>query len=942
MVDNKHISKIVVAIIVIAVVLCLLAVGFSDKLTEDLGGNGVTMAYETKLFDTDEVIQVNILIDEDVWQEMLDNAASEIFVPCDVVINGERINNVGIRPKGNTSLSSIAMDPTTNRYSFKIEFDQYVDGQTCFGLDKLILNNNYADATNMKEALIYDMFQYLGATSSLYNFAAIYVNGEYWGVYLALEAVEDSFLLRNFGTQAGEMYKPDTLNMDRNDDEGDSSGEEREGDSDGDQADSEGDSADRENTDRGNSENGSGDARNAGQEEAAPAEGADSADTVQDAATIDDEIPVAPMNSQEAAEDAAAEADRADKTEDAEAKESAAEAADALESGNEAEDSNETADSADAGTAEGESDTSEWANRTSEDGESDTSEWANRTSEDGESDTSEWANRTGEDGESDTSEWANRTSDDGESDTSEWANWTDEDGESDTSEWANRTGEDGESDGESSGTAWSWDNEDGESDGGMGGFGSAGGGANLNYIDDDLDSYTQIWASEITKTTESDHRRVVTALKNISEGTDLETYMNIDNLARFMAVHVFSVNQDSLSANMAHNYYLYEYKGQLDMFPWDYNLALGGMSGMGGGAFGGNAASSLINDPIDSPFSGTRFFNKMLENDTYRELYHSYLRQLVDEYIFGGGFDEFYNRTRSQIDSLVETDPNAFFTYDEYNTAAEMLYKTVKLRGESIEGQLDGTIPSTESEQNKDSSALIDASEIDTSVMGSFGSGAGFSDNSDSDGGSGDGEAADNEEAEGESNGGSSGGEAARGEEAEAAAAADGERAAQAADGESAAEEATQAAESVASESTAEEAPAEDSENAETDDKAEAVATNEAVAKTAEVDATVDAESDDAAANGESDAAGTTENTEETGESGESEGNRSEEWDGEWGGDSDGDSDGDRASDWGGDWGMGRQSASVTKKNNLITYGIYLGIGILAILGVWLIARRRK
>ena len=91
--------------------------------------------------------------------------------------------------------------PTTDRYSFKLEFDHYVDGQTCFGLDKLILNNNYADATNMKEALIYDMYQYLGADASLYNYAKLSVNGEYWGVYLALEAVEDSFLLRNYGVR---------------------------------------------------------------------------------------------------------------------------------------------------------------------------------------------------------------------------------------------------------------------------------------------------------------------------------------------------------------------------------------------------------------------------------------------------------------------------------------------------------------------------------------------------------------------------------------------------------------------------------------------------------------------------------------------------------------------------------------------------------------------
>ena len=77
------------------------------------------------------------------------------------MINGQTLYNVGIRPKGNTSLSAIAMNPETDRFSLKLEFDHYVEGQTCFGLDKLILNNNYADTTNMKEAVVYDMYQYL-------------------------------------------------------------------------------------------------------------------------------------------------------------------------------------------------------------------------------------------------------------------------------------------------------------------------------------------------------------------------------------------------------------------------------------------------------------------------------------------------------------------------------------------------------------------------------------------------------------------------------------------------------------------------------------------------------------------------------------------------------------------------------------------------------------
>ena len=197
----------------VAVLICFLAIGFSGELNERFGGTGVTMEYESKLFNTDEIMSVDIQMDEEQWNTMLQNASSEEYYTCDVVVNGLKVKNVAIRPKGNTSLSAIAMDPDSDRFSLKLEFDHFVDGQTCYGLDKLILNNNYADATNMKEAIIYDMYQYIGAEASLYNYAKVSVNGEYWGVYLALESVEQSFMLRNFGTQDGELYKPDSMEM---------------------------------------------------------------------------------------------------------------------------------------------------------------------------------------------------------------------------------------------------------------------------------------------------------------------------------------------------------------------------------------------------------------------------------------------------------------------------------------------------------------------------------------------------------------------------------------------------------------------------------------------------------------------------------------------------------------------------------------------------------
>ena len=213
MTEHKHIGKIVGALMAAAVTFCLIVTLFADRFVAVSGSSATTMEYESTLFDTSEIMTVNIIMDEDQWQELLDNAISEEYYACDVEINGEMISNVGIRIKGNTSLSSIANDPDTDRYSFKIKFDKYVDGQTCMGLDKLVLNNNFADATNRKEALVYDMFQYLGADASLYHYAKISVNGEYWGTYLALEAVEDSFKLRNYGVSDGNLYKPETMGM---------------------------------------------------------------------------------------------------------------------------------------------------------------------------------------------------------------------------------------------------------------------------------------------------------------------------------------------------------------------------------------------------------------------------------------------------------------------------------------------------------------------------------------------------------------------------------------------------------------------------------------------------------------------------------------------------------------------------------------------------------
>ena len=543
-------SKKTEAAAVLAMVLALLLSLHLPSFAQAMGG--VRQQYESSLFGT-ELVTVDIQMDADDWQEMLDNAINEEYYVCDVVINGQTFSNVGIRPKGNTSLSQVASSDS-DRFSFKIEFDHYQDGQTCWGLDKLVLNNLMSDATYIKEYLVYDMFDFLDMPASEYAMAQVSVNGTDWGVYLALEGVEESFLTRNFGSAAGDLYKPESMG-------------------------------------------GGGPGGMKGKD---PAE-------VRRMMGFEDEA---------------------------------------------------------GKTAETTDDTTDATTQAMPD-------FAGQPPEfDGQ-----------------------------------------------MPDFDSQPPQMGEMPDRQTAPADMHQRPD-RMNGGMGG----GNGADLVYSDDDPGSYSTIWEGAVTDTNDADHERVVAALKKISAG-DLSG-LDVDLMTRYMAVQTFVVNLDSLSGNMAHNYYLYEKDGRVTLLPWDYNLAFGGfMSG---------SASATINFPIDTPVSGVTLedrpiFAAILNDEDACARYHDYLRQLCEEYVGGGRFAIAYQQLRNLLDgragSDTQTDPTGFYTSDEYEQAVTLLKTVVEKRAESILGQLDGTIPSTTDGQQADPDALVDTSGIDLTILGTQGGG---------------------------------------------------------------------------------------------------------------------------------------------------------------------------------------------------------------------------
>ena len=506
-----------IPVITILLIMALLLPSCSAG-TGQASSSESSVAYASQI-NKNSVMTVEISADPEKWQAMLDNASQKEYISADVTINGTTIKNVGIKPKGNSSLKAIAENDDSDRYSFKIKFDEYVDGQTWMGLDILALNNNYSDATSMKEYLSYDIMNYIGVDAPLVSYANISVNDKSWGFYLAVEALDSSYLERTKNGE-GELYKPDSQKM--------------------------------------------------------------GGDIVWNA---QGEQPSNPARTESSASSSSS---------------------------------------------------------------------ANQTST-------------------------------ASSNANEQKNDKDKQFPPDFEKGGGMQSDDA--------TA-------------------------LIYTDDKESSYSSIFDNAETKTNESDHKRVIEAIKNLNSGTDLEKYVDVDATLRYLAAHTAVVNLDSYSSNMGHNYYLYENNGQISMLPWDYNMAFGG--------FQSKDASSVVNFPIDTPVSGVSMedrpmISKLLEVPENLKKYHEYLQQILDNYFTNGKFEEKVNEVNTLISSYVKEDPSAFFSFEEYETAVKELKKLGALRAESIQGQLSGTIPSTTEGQKTNSSSLIDSSSVNLTVLGDKG-----------------------------------------------------------------------------------------------------------------------------------------------------------------------------------------------------------------------------
>ncbi len=199
MMHNRTIARLGLVLVGMLMLALVLGSQWGGAAASDEPG------YATRPFDDSRVHTIDIQIDD--WQAFLDAAPLEEYTACTLIVDGERFSNVGLRAKGNNSRRLIE-EYGHDRYSLKVEFDQYAAG-SYYGLDKFSLDCSFQDNSYLKNYLAYDMMAFLQVPTPLCSYVWVTVNGEPWGLFLAVEEPEDAFARRNFGANHGQLYKPD-------------------------------------------------------------------------------------------------------------------------------------------------------------------------------------------------------------------------------------------------------------------------------------------------------------------------------------------------------------------------------------------------------------------------------------------------------------------------------------------------------------------------------------------------------------------------------------------------------------------------------------------------------------------------------------------------------------------------------------------------------------
>jgi hypothetical protein len=155
------------------------------------------------VFDSSVVARIDITINPDTLQWLYENVESNIEFHAVFKFNNgtinETVDNIGFRLRGNTSRYS-------QKKSFKVSFNTFVLGGKFYGMEKMNLNGEHNDPSIIRSHLSWEWLREDSIPAPRTAYSRVYINGDYFGLYIIVEHVDEEFIQSRYRNNDGNLY----------------------------------------------------------------------------------------------------------------------------------------------------------------------------------------------------------------------------------------------------------------------------------------------------------------------------------------------------------------------------------------------------------------------------------------------------------------------------------------------------------------------------------------------------------------------------------------------------------------------------------------------------------------------------------------------------------------------------------------------------------------
>ncbi len=175
----------------------------SDDGRRLVAGGMVTPGY----YSEDEIKVIHLTFAQSNFWTLLEASHDNYeHVMATMEYNGNTYDSVGVRIKGQTSYMQLPNG--SQKFSFDINVDAFIDGQDVAGYETFNLHNGFQDPSVMRDVFYKHLIRpYVPAARAC--FAQLYINGQNWGHYCMVEDLDSEFIREWWWSNDGARWRAD-------------------------------------------------------------------------------------------------------------------------------------------------------------------------------------------------------------------------------------------------------------------------------------------------------------------------------------------------------------------------------------------------------------------------------------------------------------------------------------------------------------------------------------------------------------------------------------------------------------------------------------------------------------------------------------------------------------------------------------------------------------